>query len=140
MNRLALTAVILLVVLFVLSPVRAVAGTTGVISGYVVSNLGFPLGGATVELVGIRDSRLPNRDIDFRHEVIDSRTTDPNGFYVFLSLDPGLYALRPLANGWNFSCLPRVIVAADQTSFVDMAMTQPQMPIDCGPQLYYGPF
>ena len=123
-----------------LMPAVAAAGTTGVISGHVYSEYGFPLGGATVELVNLRDSHILNREVDFKRGVIDTRVTDGSGFFVFLSLDPGLYVVRPLLNGWDLYCLPRVIVAADQVSFIDMAMSQPEVRVSCGEQQYFGPF
>ncbi len=140
MNRLLLSAAAFLIAAAVALFSRpAAAGTTGVISGHVFSNYGFPLGGATVELVNLRDSRVANRFVDFKRGVMDTRVTNGNGFFVFLSLDPGLYVLRPVLSGWNLYCLPRVFVAADQVSFVDVAMDQPDMLVNCGEQQYYGP-
>ena len=135
-----LATALLITLMILLDSHAAKAGTTGVLSGHIFSDLGFPLGGATVEIVGVRDFRLSNRQLDFQRGVLDTRITDGNGFFVFLSVEPGLYAIRPLLQGWNYNCLPRVVVVADQTSFIDLAMTQPQEQINCGPQVYYGPF
>jgi hypothetical protein len=122
------------------SPHGAVAGTTGVLSGHVFSVYGDPLVGATVQLVDLRDRTELNREIDFRRRLLDSRTTDAHGFFVFLSLEPGFYVIRPVLQGWNFYCPPRVVVFADQTSFVDFLMTNAELDVRCSRPGIFGPY
>ena len=140
MRRSALTAAAALVAVACMAlPNTATAGTTGVISGYVLTMEGHPLQGATVQIIDLPDARETTRDSDFGRRLLTYRTTDANGFFVFLSMEPGLYAIRPVLSGWNFNCVPRVVVFADETSFISLWMTDLQLFQPCqGPQ-YYGP-
>jgi len=133
------TAAILMAGVCALLPLGANAGTTGTISGYVFTMEGHPLPGAAVQIVDLPYASEPVRDIDFTRRILDVRTTDSNGFFVFLSMDPGLYEIRPVLAGWNFNCVPRVVVFADQTSFIDMSMTDLELFTPCGGTQYYGP-
>jgi len=122
-----------------LLPLAATAGTTGVISGYVMTMEGHPLPGATVQIVDLPYAGQPVRDVDFGRRLLDARTTDSNGFFVFLSMNPGIYEIRPVMSGWNFYCVPRIVVFADETSFIDMSMTDLELFVPCEGTQYYGP-
>ena len=120
-------------------PLNAKAGTTGVISGYVFTMEGHPLPGAAVQVVDLPYAGQPVRDLDFSRRLLAVRKTDANGFFVFLSMEPGIYEIRPVLAGWNFYCVPRVVVFADQTSFIDMSMTDLELFVPCEGTQYYGP-
>jgi hypothetical protein len=117
----------------------ALAGTTGAVSGHVFDQNGFPIIGATVQIAPLRDPNELNREVDLHRDVIDTRSTNAHGFFVFLSLDPGLYVIRPVLPGWNFYCMPRMVVFADQTSFIDLYMTDLELSVHCANPGYYGP-
>ena len=118
----------------------AMAGTTGVVSGHVFDYFnGRPVRGATVEIAQLREPSEMTRMVDFRRDTLEVRTTDSHGFYVFLSLEPGFYILRTEMKGMHSYCPPRVIVFADQTSFIDLAMTDLELFVDCGAPRFFGP-
>jgi protocatechuate 3,4-dioxygenase beta subunit len=104
------------------SPGMAVAGTTGVVSGQVFDESGRPLEGATVELITLRAPFEPNHEVDSKSHELQVRTTSVTGFFVFISIDPGFYQIRSVAPGMYFTCPPRVVVGADQTSYVNLVM------------------
>lgn len=140
MRRFAIiTAALLAAAACVVSPRAATAGTTGVISGFVYTMEGHPLPGATVQIVDLPYASEPVRDSDFTKRLLDARTTDANGFFVFLSMDPGIYEIRPVLPGWNFYCVPRIVVYADQTSFIDLSMSDLELFVPCAGTQYYGP-
>lgn len=140
MRRLTIVAAaIVLAVVCPLLPLAANAGTTGTISGYVFTMEGHPLPGAAVQIVDLPFANQPVREMDFSRRLLAVRTTDSNGFFVFLSMEPGLYEIRPVLPGWNFYCVPRVVVFADQTSFIDMSMTDLELFVPCEGTQYYGP-
>lgn len=132
-------AAIVLAGVSTLFPLAAKAGTTGVISGQVITMEGHPLPGATVQIVDLPYLSVPVRDSDFTTRLLDVRKTDSNGFFHFLSMEPGVYEIRPVLAGWNFYCVPRVVVFADQTSFIDMSMTDLELFVPCEGTQYYGP-
>jgi len=132
-------AAVLTAVACALFPHAAQAGTTGVISGFVFTMEGHPLPGAAVQIVDLPYANQPVRAMDFTRRLLAVRKTDSNGFFVFLSMDPGIYEIRPVLAGWNFYCVPRVVVFADQTSFIDMSMTDLELFVPCEGTQYYGP-
>jgi hypothetical protein len=133
------TAALLVAAACVFPPTSATAGTTGVISGQVLTMEGHPLPGATVQVVDLPYASMPVRESDFRTRLLDARTTDTNGFFHFLSMEPGIYEIRPVLAGWNFYCVPRVVVFADQTSFIDLSMSDLELFVPCEGVDYYGP-
>ena len=133
------TATLLAAAACVFLPRTAIAGTTGVISGQVMTMEGHPLPGATVQVVDLPYASEPVRESDFLTRLLDARKTDANGFFHFLSLEPGIYEIRPVLAGWNFSCVPRVVVFADQTSFIDLSMSDLELFVPCEGVQYYGP-
>ena len=140
MRRFAVAAsAVLIAGACLLPPIAARAGTTGTISGYVFTMEGHPLPGAAVQIVDLPYASEPSRDNDFNKRLLAVRTTDSNGFFVFLSMEPGLYEIRPVLAGWNFDCVPRVVVFADQTSFIDLSMTDLELFEPCEGTQYYGP-
>lgn len=140
MRRLNITAAaVLMAGVCALIPFAAKAGTTGVISGYVFTMEGHPLPGAAVQIVDLPYASQPVRDLDFNRRLLAVRTTDANGFFVFLSMDPGIYEIRPVLAGWNFYCVPRIVVFADQTSFIDMSMSDLELFVPCQGPEYFGP-
>jgi protocatechuate 3,4-dioxygenase beta subunit len=136
-QRLWLVGAILLIAFALREP--ASAGTTGALSGHVFDMNGQPLRGATVQIAQILDFREITRNVDMQRAVFDTRITDANGFFVFVSLDPGFYAVRPVAAGHYFYCLPRVFIEADQESFIDFAMSDFEILVRCPPINYIGP-
>ncbi|HXW77477.1 MAG TPA: carboxypeptidase-like regulatory domain-containing protein [Candidatus Eremiobacteraceae bacterium] len=130
---------LLVAALFAGATTMARAGTTGVLSGQVFASSGEPLRGATVELAQLPDPSAMVRDVDFQRLVIDTRSTDAHGFFVFLSVDPGFYVVRVVLPGWQSICPPREFVFADQTNFVSLFMINGQGAVDCLPINYVGP-
>lgn len=134
------TAALLVAAACAFTRTTAGAGTTGVISGQVLTMEGHPLPGATVQIVDLPYATMPLRDSDFTTRLLDARKTDANGFFHFLSMEPGIYEIRPVLSGWNFYCVPRVVVFADQTSFIDLSMSDLELFVPCEGVQYYGPF
>ena len=74
---------------------------TGAAHGYVRSDRGTPLAGATVELVNEYD--------------IESATTDKNGFFSILSTYPGLSRINVQVRGYSEDFCPAYVrIGADQ--------------------------
>lgn len=117
----------------------AAAGTTGNLSGHVFDMMGQPLRGATVQLVTLRYPYELNRDVDLRSHEVQVRQTSPSGFFVFLSLEPGFYQLRSTASGKYFQCPPRIVIYADQTSYIQLFMFDQLMITRCSDDTIFGP-
>jgi hypothetical protein len=117
----------------------AFAGTTGVVSGFVYDRSGRPLRGADVVIF---DLRVPNEsrfDVNSQTSESTSAMTDAHGYFVFISLKPGYYLVRSRLAGQYLYCPPRVIVDADQSTFVSISMVDRGMLVVCSPPRYTGP-
>jgi hypothetical protein len=100
----------------------ATAGTTGVLSGYTVDLLCKPQADIDVRiyrwLVRCYSWQLCPSDVS-------TATTDKHGFYVFISLEPGVYYIS--ASGRHslvwLPCQGRALVSADQVTMVTLQLT-----------------
>jgi hypothetical protein len=120
-------------------PNAAIAGTTGVVSGYVHDRSGRPLSGAGVVIFNLRDPDERRFDVNSRTSEFTSTTTNARGYFVFISLQPGHYLVRSRLAGEFLYCPPRVIVDADQSTFVSISMVDRGMLVVCSPPRYTGP-
>jgi len=120
-------------------PSVAQAGTTGVVGGRVYDEHGQPISGATVSITMLKDWGELNSEVDMRPYEAFRRTTDLHGFFVYPSLSPGYYVMMSSKSGESFDCAPRVIVDADQTTFVDLSMISDRMLVKCAPPRYIYP-
>jgi hypothetical protein len=112
-------------------PIIAQAGTTGVVSGRVYDENGHLLSGATVWVVKLRDRGEPTTDVNLKSRGSISRKTNAQGFFVYTSLDPGYYQIMPEMTGRVSGCSPKVVVDADQTTYVDLSMFSRATLVDC---------
>lgn len=119
-------------------PNVALAGTTGTVSGRVYDD-GRPLVGATVEIFVLKDRNESRWDVDTRTHETAIRTTDANGFFVFMALSPGYYLIGPSFGGKYFYCPPRVVVDADQSTFVALSMADERILGRCTPPRFIYP-
>jgi protocatechuate 3,4-dioxygenase beta subunit len=117
----------------------ATAGTTGVINGHVFDEYGRPLQGATVQLIALRTPNESNKEVDPATHALQVRLTSSSGFFVFISVDPGVYQIRTIAQGLYFVCPPRVLVFADQSTFVDLVALDHYVEEPCEPASIFGP-
>jgi protocatechuate 3,4-dioxygenase beta subunit len=117
----------------------ASAGTTGVVSGYLYDRFGTPLRGADVEIFNLTDPGVPRWYVDARSFGSTSTTTNAKGYFVFVSLQAGYYLIRFRSAGQNLYCPPRVIVDADQSTFVSFQMTDLRLLVRCSPMHYINP-
>jgi hypothetical protein len=76
------------------------AGTTGGLSGTVLSDKGAPIAGATVRAVSVSESA--------------STTTDAGGHYTFLTLEPDTYTVTATKQGYNPTSAAGITIFADQ--------------------------
>ena len=101
-----LVGVLFLAVVFGLHT-EAVAGTFGKIMGKVLDEQGEPLPGSSVVLEGTGQGSI----------------ADPDGYFVILRVDPGVYALKASLIGYQASSKTSVRVQADQTTEVNFGLT-----------------
>lgn len=94
-----------LVLLFALTAcIRCVAGTTGVINGYVRDDTGQRAADVLVTVVSRSQA--------------DETYTDKRGFFVFLALPPDVYSVRAEKDGTSNAYAMGVRVNSDQTAFL----------------------
>jgi protocatechuate 3,4-dioxygenase beta subunit len=115
------------------------AGTTGVVNGYVYDRSGRPLRGADVEIFNLADPSESRWDVDARSSESKSTTTNPKGHFVFVSLQAGYYMIQSKLAGQHLYCPPRLIVDADQTTFVSFRMDDRRLLVRCLPLHYVEP-
>jgi len=120
-------------------PGVAHAGTTGVVSGHVYGEHGQPLSDATVWVVTLWDREELYSKVSVKTHESFSRKTDSQGFFEFLSLNPGYYLIEPSMSGRAPFCAPRIVVDADQTTYVNLSMFTHLMPLGCPPPSYIYP-
>ncbi len=87
---------------------NAVAGTTGSITGLVVTSSGAPLAGARIAAVS------PSQTLTV--------TSDASGRFTMLSLAPDTYTIDATKNGYDASTLTGVSVFADQVQTIRIAL------------------
>ena len=124
---------------FLLLSGRATAGTTGILSGHVFDDDGRAITGATVQLITLRDPFELNRDIAMGTHEVQTRSTSTSGFFVYLSLEPGYYQIRTTVPGKFFVCPPRVVIFADQTSYIQLFVLSDYVVTQCDDSVYFGP-
>lgn len=112
-------------------PSVVLAGTTGVVSGRVYDDNGHLLSGATVWIVRLSDRGEWITEVSLKSHDSFSRITDARGFFVFPSLNPGYYQIEPEMRARVSGCSPKVIVDADQTTYVDLSMFYRETAVDC---------
>jgi len=96
------------IALMLICSLVAWAGTTGKISGRVVDHdKGEGLPGANVVVVGVGTGA----------------STDPEGAYVIMNLQPGTYQLRVTLVGYAPVSINQIRVTADQTTVIDVSLT-----------------
>ena len=96
------------IALMLVCSIVAWAGTTGKISGRIVDrDKGEGLPGANVVVVGGNTGA----------------STDPDGAYVIMNLQPGTYQLRVTLVGYGPVSINQVRVTADQTTVIDVLLT-----------------
>jgi hypothetical protein len=117
----------------------AFAGTTGVVSGYVYDRFGKPLRGADVKIFSLVDPSVPRWYVNARNSASTSTTTNAKGYFVFVSLQAGNYLIGSRFAGQHLYCPPRVIVDADQTTFVSFRMDDRNLLVHCSPPHYVEP-
>jgi len=95
-------------VLALLCPGAAQAGTTGKINGFVRDDRGAPLPGANVILDGIKQGAV----------------TDVKGYYVIINVFPGDYRLTASLIGYDKVSKSGVTAIADQTTTLDFSLRE----------------
>ena len=94
-----------LVVVFALAAcLRAIAGTTGVMNGYVRDEDGQPAANALVTVVSPSETR--------------ETYTDKSGFFVFLTLPPDVYSVQVQKDGTSGAYAIGARINSDQTTFL----------------------
>ncbi len=89
----------------------AAAGTTGNLKGRITdAQGGAPLAGVHVQLSGAIGTR--------------TATTDANGSYVFLSLQPDTYTVTASKDGYDSQSQPGQTILADQSSVLNFALNK----------------
>ena len=96
------SALILLITFSTLA--RCLAGTTGVMNGYVRDDNGDPSASVLVTIASPGDMR--------------STLTDEHGFFVFLALPPGLYSVDARKRGGLSATASGARINSDQTTFL----------------------
>lgn len=96
--------------------VPCIAGTTGVMNGYVRDEHGQPVADALVTVAS------PSR--------IAETYTDTHGFYVFLALPPDLYTVKAEKSETSGAYAMRVRINSDQPTFLDLHVSSW---LRCGP-------
>ncbi len=94
--------------LIAFSPTDGIAGTSGKLQGVVQDDSGNPLPGANVVVEGTQRGA----------------TTDAEGYYAILGVDPGRQRVTASMVGYNTSTVEQVSVKADFTTTVDFTMTE----------------
>lgn len=130
---------VLAIAVAIVLPSVVLAGTTGVVSGHVYGEHGQPLSGATVWVVTLRDREELYSKVSVNTHESFSRKTDSQGFFDFLSLNPGYYLIEPSMSGRGPYCPPRIIVDVDQTTYVNLRMVTHWTNIGCPRALYIYP-
>jgi outer membrane receptor protein involved in Fe transport len=92
----------------VLAPAAALAGTTGKIAGRVVDTQGVALPGVNVLIEGTRRGA----------------TTDGDGYYLILSVEPGTYTLSASMVGYGKVTKQAVEIQVDYTSTVNFELKE----------------
>ncbi len=92
----------------------------GTLEGHVRDQLGNPVEGASVYIEGARLKSLPTGGSEGAGV---QATTDPNGFYTFQLL-VGTYDVTAAKPGYTSASATGVVVAANQTTVQDLALTQ----------------
>ncbi len=90
----------------ILAPALAWAGTTGKISGRIVDDQGEPLAGVNVAVPAARTGAV----------------TDLDGRYVVINVPAGTYDVRINLLGYNTTTVTGLVVSADQTASLDVAL------------------
>lgn len=94
-----------LVMLFTLAAcVQSMAGTTGVMNGYVRDHTGQPAADVLVTVVSPSETK--------------QTYTDKRGFFVFLSLSPDVYSVRAEKAGTSNAYAIGARIDSDQTTFL----------------------
>jgi hypothetical protein len=99
----------LLLVAFLFQGTWALAGTTGGIAGYVRDSNGAPVAQATVTATS------PSQ--------VATTTTDAQGHYLFLTLQPDTYTLSVTKSGIQPNSTPGEVVFADQTQEYNLSVS-----------------
>ncbi len=115
MNRLKIGLGIALALCAVLAMVSAAtAGTTGKMMGVVTDEKGEPLPGASVVLEGTQRGS----------------TTDADGAYLIISVDPGVYSATASMVGYHSVTQEQVIVRADFTTTVNFTLREQELELE----------
>lgn len=120
-------------------PGISLAGTTGVVSGHVYDDNWRVLSGATVWVVALRDRDEMTSDVRVTTHESFSRMSDSHGFFVFPSLAPGFYLIESSMSGREDLCPWRLIVDADQTTYVNVRMVTHVFNLGCPARPYVYP-
>ncbi len=94
--------------LLLAAPSGVIAGTTGKVAGRALDAKGEPLPGANVAISGTKRGA----------------TTDAQGYYVIVPVEPGVYALTASMVGYNSQKKTDVEVRADFTTEVNFKLTE----------------
>lgn len=103
-----LVCLFLVGVLVAFSPADVPAGTVGKLNGVVADASGAPLPGANVVIQGTRRGA----------------TTDAEGYFLILSVEPGRYKLEASMVGYTAATKQDVVVRADFTTTVDFNLVE----------------
>jgi hypothetical protein len=113
--------VVTLALLFML-PLSVRAGTTGCLSGTVTDDSGMPIANALVTATS------PSQ--------VATTRTDARGWFAFISLAPGSYAIASEKDGYDKSAFAGVVVSADHRAVVVVHQTHALIRwsacVDCG--------
>ena len=101
-------SVLLAGALIAFSPTDGTAGTVGKVVGVVEDDSGNPLPGANVVVEGTQRGA----------------TTDADGYFAILGVDPGRHRVTSSMVGYNTSTVENVSVKADFTTTVDFALSE----------------
>ena len=104
----SVTCVLAALCVMVALPLMVDAGTTGKISGRVMDSSGQPLPGASVVIEGTQRGS----------------TADADGYFLILSMDPGVFSLKASMIGYNANTKTDVEVRADFTSTVNFDLVE----------------
>ena len=94
--------------LIAFSPTDGTAGTVGKVVGVVEDDAGNPLPGANVVVEGTQRGA----------------TTDADGYFAILGVDPGRHRITSSMVGYNTSTVENVSVKADFTTTVDFSLSE----------------
>lgn len=109
--------VTVLVSLFALAAcVRCVAGTTGVMNGYVRDESGHPAADVLVSVISPTQT--------------GKTYTDKRGFFVFVALPPDVYSVEAEKSGTSDAYATDVRINSDQTTFLNFRFSSYR---GCGP-------